>query len=260
MESVAWHLRIVSGFAISAPLAQSLFILLVLCWDYLFLLPHYLLVRTLRLSPSQLPIRAADVLPAVVVIPSLLRSREELTSMMSTVRSVATNGYRGDLIIVVSIDGCGDAPELYRDLRAWAKRQSWNDHHWLYVTGTPGRRGKPLAIEHGLGYLKDLVERGVHAAFPPVYVSTDADADLGPLAIEHLVARLRRRHPLTGWPARAVAGNLYIRGNDFWRGWKHFFSVEGQLRIQVAREYMVANVARHNIRWMPVCGVPGVLY
>ena len=249
-----------SGFSISAPLFESLLILLVLCWDYIFLLPHCLWTRTLRVDLSRLPPRAADVLAALVVIPSLLRSRDELTSMMATVESVASNGYRGDLIIVVSIDGYGDAPALYGELQQWAERRFWNDHHWLHVTGTPGRRGKPLAIEQGVSYLRDLVDRGVHAAFPPVYVSTDADADLGPLALEHLVARLRRRHPLTGWPARAVAGNLYIRGNDFWRGWKHFLTVEGQLRIQVAREYMVSNVARHNLRWMPVGGVPGVLY
>lgn len=260
MEALAWRLRTLSGFTSSVPIIESLLILLVLCWDYLFLLPRHLWRRTVAAPASRLPADPSDVLPALVVIPSLLRSRDELTSMMATVTSVATNGYRGRLYIVVSIDGYSAAPGLYAELQSWAARQSWNDHHWLHVTGTDKRRGKPLAIEHGVAHLKNLVARGVHPEFPPVYVSTDADADLGPLALEHLVARLRRRHPITGWPARAVAGNLYIRGNDFWRGWRHFFSVEGQLRIQVAREYMVTNVARHNLRWMPLSGVPGVLY
>ncbi len=94
-----------------------------------------------------------------------------------------------------------------------------------------------------------------------MYVSTEhADADLGPRALEHIVLRLQRRNPITGWPARVVAGALHVRGNSFWQGWRHFFTIAGQLNIQVAREYYVSNVARHNIRWLPISGVPGAFY
>ena len=48
--------------------------------------------------------------------------------------------------------------------------------------------------------------------------------------------------------------------DDFWRGWSHFFSIAGQLNIQVARDYYVSNVGRHNIRWLPVTGIPGAFY
>jgi hypothetical protein len=260
METVVWSFRTFSGFSLSAPLVLSLFILLLLCWDYLILLPRTLW-RRVRFGSPRAPSLTPETAPsALVVIPSLLRKRDELTSMLSTIANVEENGYPGDLTVIVSIDGKADAPPLYAELEAWAAARPRRPRQWLYVTGTPARRGKPMAIEHAVTFLKELVARGEHPAFPKVYISTDADADLGERALERLVGRLCRRHPITGWPARAVAGNLYIRGDDYWKGWRRFFTVEGQLTLQVAREYMVTNVARHNLRWMPLSGVPGVLY
>ena len=51
-----------------------------------------------------------------------------------------------------------------------------------------------------------------------------------------------------------------MRGNEFWRGWRRFFTIAGQLNLQVAREYYVSNVGRHNIRWLPLSGIPGAFY
>ncbi len=258
MESVVWSLRTMSGAAL-APFVGVLVFVLVVCWDYPLLVPYFLACRALGRSPYG---RRDDAkpLPVLVVIPSLLRKRDELTSMMSTVESVATNGYPGELVIVLSIDGTHDAPHLYDQLRAWAARGRWGDRCSLYVTGTPARRSKPMAIEQAMSFMKVLVAEGRIRAFPPVYVSTDADADLGPRALEHIVLRLQRRNPFTGWPARVVAGALHVRGNSFWQGWRHFFTIAGQLNIQVAREYYVSNIARHNIRWLPISGVPGAFY
>jgi hypothetical protein len=260
MESVIWNLRTASPFSISAPLAFSVLVLMLLCWDYLLLPPYYLLSRILRGLGLGARAGAEPPLAALVVIPTMLRRPDELESLESTIRSVANNGYPGELFVVVTIDGFSASPSLYDELQTWADREPRRAGTWLYVTGTAERRGKPMAIEQGIQFLDGLVRAGVHEGFPPVYISTDADADLGEHALERIVSRLRRRHPLTGWPARAVAGNLYIRGNNFWRGWRHFFTVEGQLSIQVAREYMCTNVARHNMRWLPLTGVPGVLY
>jgi hypothetical protein len=262
MDSVLWSFKTLTGFTLSAPLVMSLFILLLLCWDYILLVPRALWLRARSGGPPQARLPPGGAPSALIVIPSLLRRRDELTSMFATIDSVATNGYPGELVIVVSIDGTQDAPALYGELVEWAARRAptYGGRCSLYVTGTPGRRGKPMAIEHAVEHVKELVAAGLHAAFPRVYISTDADADLGPRALEALVSRLVRRHWLTGWPARAVAGNLYIRGNSFWQGWRRFFTTEGQLTLQVAREYMVTNVARHNLRWMPLSGVPGVLY
>jgi hypothetical protein len=51
-----------------------------------------------------------------------------------------------------------------------------------------------------------------------------------------------------------------VRGDDFWRGWRNFFTISGQLNLQVARDYYVSNVGRYNLRWLPVTGVPGAFY
>jgi cellulose synthase/poly-beta-1,6-N-acetylglucosamine synthase-like glycosyltransferase len=256
MESVFWNLRTLSGFSVFAPLLGMLLFTLLVFWDYPLLLIYLLATRAFgerRRAPGK-------ALSTLVVIPSLLRVEEELRSMQSTVDSVAGNGYPGQLLIVLSIDGTTAAPALYAQLKAWGESRSYNDHTWLYVTGTVERRSKPMAIDHAIEFVKRLVREGKHAAFPEVYVSTDADADLGPRSLERIVHRLQRKNPITGSPARAVAGGLYVRGDDFWRGWRHFFTITGQLNLQVARDYYVSNVGRYNLRWMPVTGVPGAFY
>ncbi|CAN5909142.1 hypothetical protein BH11MYX4_BH11MYX4_12770 [soil metagenome] len=259
MESLLWRLHTLDGFVLAAPIFGSLALLLVTCWDYPLLLAYRLYQRAFGLSRTARD-QGAAALPVLVVIPSLLRNRDELTSMMSTVGSIAHNGYEGDLTIVVTIDGTTDAPPLYAELKQWAARQTFAAAHRLYITGTPSRRSKPMAIDHAMEFVKELVRDGALPAFPPVYVSTDADADLGAHALSRIVARLQRRNLITGWPARAVAGALHVRGNDFWRGWRHFFSMEGQLNLQVAREYYVGNIWRYNVRAMPITGVPGAFY
>jgi len=258
MEGAGWGLRTLSGTAL-VPYVAVLFIVLVLCWDYPLLVPYFLACRALGCSPYGRN-DGALALPLLVVIPSLLRQRDELTSMMSTVESVATNGYPGELVVIVTIDGTQDAPHLYDELLAWAAGRRWNDRTSFHVTGTPVRRSKPMAIDHAIGFMKSLVAQDRHGAFPPVYVSTDADADLAPSALERIVGRLQRRNRITGWPARVVSGALHVRGNTFWRGWRHFFTIAGQLNLQVAREYYVSNIARYNIRCLPMSGVPGAFY
>ena len=257
MESVIWDLRNLADGTLGETTLQLLFVTLLMFWDYPLLLAHSLLLRA---RFGTVPARRgpqATALPVLVVIPSLLRKRDELSSMMSTIRSVAGNGYQGSLTIVVSIDGTSDAPELYADLGAWATQERWSHRTALHVTGTPERRGKPMAIDHAISFVKERVAQGALPEFPPVYVSTDADADLGPRALEAIVYRLQRRNPVTGAPPNIVAGGLHVRGNSFWQGWRHFFTLCGQLNLQVAREYFVSNVGRHNVRALPVTGVPG---
>jgi cellulose synthase/poly-beta-1,6-N-acetylglucosamine synthase-like glycosyltransferase len=259
MEAILWNLRVGERFSLGATFLLVLFYTFLMAWDYPILLP-YLLLRRNVLGARRREDHSRPLPAVLTVIPSLLRKRDELTSMMSTIESIANNGYPGPLAIVVSIDGTADAPALNRELLAWAARQRWSGGTRLWVTGTPQRRSKPMAIDHAMGFVKELVARRELPEFPPVYVSTDADADLGPHALEAIVRRLLRRHWLTGAPARVVAGALHVRGNCFWQGWRHFLTVTGQLNLQVAREYYVGNVWRHNIRLMPVTGVPGAFY
>ena len=185
MEPFIWSVRTLDDFVLGSPIAMVLFLLLVLCWDYPLLLAYRLCQRVVGTYQSRM--LSGDALPVLVVIPSLLRVREELESMMSTVQSVASNGYPGELSVVVTIDGTRDAPALYAELQEWAARQRWPERTYLHVIGTELRRSKPMAIDHAMGYVKQLVASGALAAFPPVYVSTDADADLGPRALEHIV-------------------------------------------------------------------------
>jgi len=259
MESLVWRALTTDVSNITWPLMWTLALLLTMCPDYVIVLASALWARaTSRREP---PRDHAAPLPAVlIVVPSLLRVRDELTSMISTIRSITDNGYPGDLTAVVSIDGTQDAPHLYAELQQWASEQKFGLNTRLWVTGTNERRSKPMAIDHAIQVVSERVARGELPAFPPVYISTDADADLGARAIEHIVCRLLRRNPITGWPARAVAGALHVRGNEFWKGWRHFFSVRGQLNLQVAREYFVGNMWRYNIRWLPITGVPGAFY
>lgn len=259
MTSLIWKLQTLDGLVLATPLLTSLFLLMVLSPDYALLLGCRLCQRAFGRSPTARD-TGAKALPLLVVVPSLLRARDELTSMMGTVESIASNGYPGDLTIVVTIDGTDDAPSLYAELRAWAERQVYQRGHRLWVTGTRMRRSKPMAIDHAMEFVKQRVCDGALPAFPPVYVSTDADADLGPCALERIVYRLQRTNAFTGWPARVVAGALHVRGNSFWQGWRHFFSIAGQLNLQVAREYYVGNLWRYNVRALPITGVPGAFY
>lgn len=260
MESFLWNIHALDGFAFGAPLGALLLFVLIAFWDYPLLLTYSLISRGFGLATRRAPPPPGAPLAILVVIPTLLRKRDELLSVMSTVRSIISNGYAGPVLIVVSIDGTEDAPLLYNELEGWAARLRLAPKDSLRVTGTPMRRGKPMAIEQAIAHVNALVAVGEEPCFPPVYVSTDADADLGPDALTHIVHRLQRRNPLTGWPTRVVAGALHVRGNQFWRGWRHFFTIAGQLNLQVAREYYVSNVSRHNIRWLPLSGVPGAFY
>lgn len=260
MEDLLWSLRSTSGQLSWGPIVLALMALVLLrAWEFPVLLGRRLFFWAARRPdlPDELPRPAPAVM---VVIPTLLRKPDELASLKSTLRSIASNGYPGSITAVVSIDGANERPDLYADLDGWADDQSWPGRFELFVTQSPTRRGKPMAIERAIGFVRELVEEGHLPAVPPIYVSTDADADLGFRAIEYLVARLHRRHWLTGSPPRAVAGALHVRGENEWKGWRHFFTIANQLNLQVAREYYVGNLARTNVRVQPITGLPGALY
>ena len=120
MDSILWNLRTQSDFSLSAPLVQSLFMIAILAWDHFFLLPQFYLRRLRSARGEGGRASGARKPSALVVIPSLLRKADELVSMKSTIESVATNGYSSELFVVVSIDGCADAPPLFEELKRWA--------------------------------------------------------------------------------------------------------------------------------------------
>lgn len=256
---MTWIFRDILNLFIDTPIGNLAFAFCLMFFDYFYSLPRYFLLRAIKGPPQSSPERLPS---GLLVIPSLMRGDEELDAIKATIDNVIVNGYPGKMIIIASIDGYDEAPSVYASLCAWIaeKQPSLVADVSLHVTGTPKRRGKPLAIEHGVQFLKNLVARGVYDELPKIYFSTDADADMGPHAFEHIARRLCKKNIFTGSPGRAVAGNLYVRGNSYWKGWRHFFTVEGQLSIQVAREYLVTNIGRYNKRPFPLSGTTGVLY
>jgi len=257
---MSWIFRDFVNLYIATPIGGFAFAFCLMFFDYFYSLPRRLILQTLH-GPAQSTPKA--MLPSgLLVIPTLLRGSEELEAIKATIENVIANGYPGKMIVVASIDGYAEGPDAYLALRGWIseKQSTLAKGVWLYVTGTPKRRGKPLAIENAVQFVKQLVASGEHAEFPKIYFSTDADADMGPHAFEHIARRLCKKNIFTGSPGRAVAGNLYVRGNSYWQGWRKFFTVEGQLSIQVAREYLVTNIARYNKRPFPLSGTTGVLY
>lgn len=196
----------------------------------------------------------------LVIIPSLLRDGDDLKAITTTIESCATNGYPSELVIVASVDGRTEHPKLYAELTRWIAGRSYPVNVHVRLTGTERRQGKMMAVEAGVLFVNAEVAAGTLAAFPEVYFSIDGDGILGPHALERLAARLATRHWLTKNQRRIVSGKLAIRPDLIWRGWRAFFTIEGQIYQQVAREFVVSNMMRFNRKLFPQIGVPGALY
>jgi hypothetical protein len=266
MESLLWAMNVRDPFAIAGPLllgfaiaflvVQSNFVGLVLAWLW-------------RLAfwrrPDRFQAGRVGRPAGLVIIPSLLRNKDDLNAIQVTVESCATNGYPSELIIIASIDGRTENPELCRELTKWVETRPFPDNVHVYIGGTPTRLGKMMAVEAGVALMKELVARGAHAAFPKVYFSIDGDGTLCANALERLCDRLTAPHPITGNPRRVVAGKVCIRPDLFWQGWtwkslRNYFTIKGQIYRQVAREFFLSNVSRYNWRLQPHVTIPGALY
>src|ERR1700755_3569154 len=95
--ALLWNFSTLPSWATSLPLVKVVLLLLfVFCWDYPVLLVWRLCQRIFAIDRFERD-ESSELLPVLVVIPSLLRKEDELTSMMSTVNSIAQNGYPGPL-------------------------------------------------------------------------------------------------------------------------------------------------------------------
>ncbi|HJL14741.1 MAG TPA: hypothetical protein RMH99_03740 [Sandaracinaceae bacterium LLY-WYZ-13_1] len=200
--------------------------------------------------------RLGEAPTAALTIPSLLRRPDELEGICTAMQSACANGYPGTLHVVAAVDGRRAAPHLYAALERWVDEHPSPDHVRLHVTATPVRSGKAVAIDVGVRYLaRTAPER------PRLFFNMDADCELGPRALERLAHRLTRLCPWTREPARIVTSHVAVRPEVYWRGWRHFFSMAGQLELSVAREYLVSiGLGRHNSRLLPHTGASGALY
>ncbi len=261
MEAILWSFRTLDSFQLTAPIIVNL----LLCFgffqsDRILLLGRHLMKAALGRGDAFRPRGRGERPSGLVIIPSLLRDADDLNAITTTVDSCANNGYPGDLVIVASVDGLTEHPKLHAQLVAWVNAQSNPAHVQVHVTGTPTRLGKMMAVEAGVSFMKKLVASKRYPEMPTLYFSIDGDGTLGANALELLAARVTTPHPITGNPRRVVAGKICIRPDLVWSGWRAFFSVKGQIYIQVAREFLVSNVARYNWKPSPKIGIPGALY
>lgn len=263
MEALFWQLKTLDPLLVATPVLLNLVLCLALTQsDYLFLLT-YAFYRTAFARPASFrPLGRGERPTGLVIIPSLLRNQEDLDAITTTVQSAATNGYPSELVIIASVDGKTEHPELYAALRAWIAKSArrYPENVRVYAAGTPTRLGKMMAVEAGVAHMKRLVAEGRHARFPDIYFSIDGDGTLGDRAIERLAHRLTTRSAFTGKYRRVVSGKICIRPDLVWRGWGKLFTVEGFIYMNVAREFIVSNVSRFNWKLTPRIGIPGALY
>ena len=261
MEALAWGFLALDPVLLATPVLLNLFLILALTQsDFVFLLSARFYRRAFRVPESFRALGPGERPAGLVIIPSLLRNRDDLNAIQTTVESAATNDYPSELWVVASVDGRTEFPELYAELEAWTAERRYAPNVHPVVTGNERRLGKMMAVEAGVTRVKELVASGACARFPEIYFSIDGDGTLGDHALERLAHELARRNRFTGNPRRIVSGKICVRPDLFWRGWRQLLSVEGMIYLLVAREFLVSNVSRFNWKWTPRIGVPGALY
>jgi cellulose synthase/poly-beta-1,6-N-acetylglucosamine synthase-like glycosyltransferase len=266
MDVMIWSLRTRDAFTFASPLFGLLLLFFFFAYaDFLMLSVAWLWNRVRgKVDPFE-PMQRGERPSALVIIPSLLRNDEDFTAITTTVESCAMNDYPGDLLIIASVDGRNEKPVLLAALEKWAATLACPSHVKVVIAGTPMRQGKMMAVEAGVHQVQEMLRKGELCEFPPIYFSIDGDGTLGKWALERLVDTLTTPHFITGRPRRVVAGKCCIRPELFWQGWtlesvRQFFTVEGQIYRQVAREFIISNVPRFNLRPKPQICIPGGLY
>ncbi len=203
-----------------------------------------------------------DEAPGIgMTIPTLLRNREDLAGLELAVASAIASGYPGHLTALAIIDGADAAPELVRELIDWVAEQELPSNVVVEVVGTEKRVGKAYAGDVGVRRIAEMAQLGLIPR-PRIYFNMDADCEMGPYALERMVRALERRSRISGQPGMVVTSHVAIRERDYLPNLRQFFTLRGQIALNVAREYLVAiGVGRHNLfRILPQNGASGALY
>ena len=258
MERVLWHLQTASGSELFGVLWRPILLGFVLYYSSYLGISLRALWRRAGFGVQQKP---ATLPPALIVLPTLLRKPSELTGLKRAVLSIVANDYPGRLLVCPSIDHGDFAPALVMELHRWAQELSLPEGTQVHIVSTPERGGKSMAIDAAIESVVRMVARGELAAFPPVFFNMDADSELADGALWRMAACLSRPGRLSGRRPMIVASNVCVRPSHYWQGWRAFFTLRGQLALQVAREYMNSiSLARVNTRLIPVTSVSGALY
>ena len=261
IDKILWFFANADAHRIVAPLVLPIAVGLLVYQSHY----PYVLLRTLWqriFGDGFVPLTKADAPSLGMTMPTLLRNREDLDGLRTGLASAIASNYPGRLTIIAVIDGLDVAPDLVRELRAWAAAQTIPENVVLEITGSGKRVGKAFAGDLGVQRLVALAREGVIPEKPPIYFNMDADCELGPMALDRMVRALMRKSIFTGQPGTIVTSHVSIKEHEYFRGWRELFTVKGQLRIAVAREYLVAiGLGRHNVlRVLPQNGASGALY
>ncbi len=263
MERIAFLLHVRAALTLLTSLQTPLLLGFLLYQSaYPFIVLQALGSRALGLSGSP-PLTPASAPAVLLVLPTLLRTRGELAGMKRAISSVVQNGYPGQLVIVAAIDAAALSAQAYRELLTWMALAPRPANVSIFATSTPRRTGKAVLIDRAVSFVRAKVERGELGAFPPVFFNMDGDSFLGPAALERMVRRLVRPRwfgRLTTRPT-IVTSNVQIDPRAYWRGWRPFFTLRGQIAVSVAREYLTSiTVGKYNGRILPVTEASGALY
>lgn len=260
MQELIWYIRTHSGFQLGSPYVLPLAIAFGLYQVHYIVILAQSLVRLVRYGVKAPTPKAGERPAAVVVMPTLLRNSDELDGLKKAILSVVTNGYPGDLTIVAAIDDGFTHRALYLDLERWAASLELPPRMRVLANCTPKRTGKAVAIDSGVRFLERKIEQGLLPEFPPLFFNMDADSALGEHALVRLVDRLMTKHPFSDQYPNIVTSNVCIARSEYWRGWRAYFTVRGQLSIHVAAEFIISMLGKHNLKLHLVPGASGALY
>lgn len=261
MNEVFWHVRTSSTVEILASLGVPFLIFFVQYQlDYAYLLVRHFLM-TGYYGGACAPVAEGKRPGALLVIPTMLRSRDELEGLKDAAMSAAKNDTGGELTIVIAIDDGRTHAGIYRELEQWAASYQAPEGVRVLVTCTPERTGKACAIDAAVEMVEGMVASGEMKELPPIFFNMDADSELGPKALVRMIDRLTTPSWIAGAKPRLVTSNVAIAKEHFWFGWRGLFTVRGQIAIQVAREYLTAiAIGKFNTKIMPVMWASGALY
>jgi hypothetical protein len=259
VDTLLWSIGTADGLGVLGRLWRPFLIGVMLYYSGYLAIWLAALARAAGLLRAVRPLAPHEAVDALVVIPSLLRNRDDLEDLQAAAATALGNGYPGKLVVCCAIDGCSDRPELVDELERWA---GGHRHATTVLVARLERRsGKGVAVAAGLRRAEHAVAHRELARMPPVFFNMDADGVLGPQTLERMVAKLVR----PGWLWRQrpiiVASNVMVRREHYWSGWAKFFTMHYQLALQVAREYMTSiSLARSNTGLLPGTAVSGALY
>lgn len=259
MDTLLWSIGRADGVEILGGLWRPFLIGMVLYYSGYPAIWLAALARSARLIAPFRGLGTAEAPDVLVVLPTLLRTADDLAELRAAAETVVGNRYPGRVVVSIAIDGSDDQPALVGQLERWAR--AYHGGARVLVARVPRRAGKGVAVDAGLRRAELAVRRGEIDALPPVFFNMDADSVLGVQALERMVATLVRPGRWTRQRPMIVASNVMVRREHYWAGWRGFFTMRYQLALQVAREYMTSiSIARNNCGLLPVTGVSGALY